>query len=386
MKRLQAYKFRIEPNGMQTRAMRGFAGNARKIWNLALKRQEENHKADVKFTNSFGMNSWIPGWKKEYPYLAASPAQTLQQVTKNLERAFKNFFDKRADFPRIKKKGKTSDSFRFPDGKQFIIDQTNNRIKFPKLGWVKYRNSRDISGTPKNITISCKAGHWYASIQTEREMDLSPHPSTKDIGIDLGIEVFAATSNEKMIQPLNSFKIYQLKLSKYQRRMSHKTRFSNNWKKEKRVVQKIHNQIASARNDFLHKLSIDISKNHAMIVVEDLKIMNMSKSASGTHKAPGRKVKQKQSLNRSILDQGWGEFRRQLEYKQAWRNGLYLTVNPKNTSRKCYDCGYISSENRKSQAKFECIVCGYTANADVNAARNILAAGHAVLACGDPVQ
>ncbi|MDR3491815.1 MAG: transposase [Gammaproteobacteria bacterium] len=386
MNRLQAYKFRIEPNGEQCRAMRQFAGNARKVWNLALTQQKINYESGEKFVNSFGMNTWLQVWKKEYLFLSKSPYHTLQQVTKDLERAYKNFFEKRADYPVIKKKGKAIDSFRFPDSKQFIVDQVNHRIKLPKLGWIKYRNSREILGAPKNITLTQKLGHWYVSIQTERVVELQLHLSIKDVGIDVGIDVFAATSSGEIIAPINSFKSHQKRLAKYQRRMSHKTSFSSNWKKVKYKVQKIQMKIAYVRNDFLHNISTDISKNHAMIVVEDLKVGNMSKSATGTLAVPGEKVKQKKGLNRSILDQGWGEFRRHLEYKQAWSNGLFVTVNPRNTSRTCFCCGFVSAENRKTQARFECIECGYTANADVNAARNILAAGHAVLACGDPVQ
>src|ERR1700722_11463571 len=133
MKRLQAFKFRIEPNGAQRRAMSQFAGNARKIWNLAWAHQQQNHAEGEKFTTSFGMNAWLLDWKKEFPYLQQSPSQTLQQVTKDLERAFKNFFAKRADFPRPKKKGRSSNSFRFPQGCK--LEQQNNRIFLPKLGW-----------------------------------------------------------------------------------------------------------------------------------------------------------------------------------------------------------------------------------------------------------
>jgi putative transposase len=126
--------------------MRQYAGNARKIWNLALNRQQELHTAGEKFTNSFGMS------------------QTLQQVTKDLAAAYKNFFEKRADFPQFKKKGRSSDSFRFPQG--FEIDEANRRIRLPKLGWIHYRKSHGILGLAKNITVSCVAGKWYASIQT----------------------------------------------------------------------------------------------------------------------------------------------------------------------------------------------------------------------------
>ena len=118
-----------------------------------------------------------------------------------------------------------------------------------------------------------------------------------------------------------------------------------------------------------------------MIVIEDLKVINMSKSAAGTIEAPGRSVKAKPGLNKSILDRGWGEFRRQLEYKQTWLGGYVLAVNPRNTSRTCPACGHVFAENRKTQSRFECVECGYAENADLNAAINILRAGHARLAC-----
>ena len=121
------------------------------------------YAAGEKFTNSFGMNNWLPSFKQEFPYLCDSPSQTLQQVTKDLAGAYKNFFEKRADFPQFKKKGRSSDSFRFPQG--FEIDEANRRIRLPKLGWIRYRKSRNIEGKAKNITVSHMAGKWYASIR-----------------------------------------------------------------------------------------------------------------------------------------------------------------------------------------------------------------------------
>jgi putative transposase len=129
----------------------------------------------------------------------------------------------------------------------------------------------------------------------------------------------------------------------------------------------------------LHKITTTISKNHAMIACEDLKVANMSKSASGTKEKKGRHVKAKSGLNKSILDQGWGMMVNMLEYKQQWQGGLLIKVNPRYTSQTCFECKHIAKENRRTQANFECVKCTYIANADVNAARNILAAGHAVL-------
>ncbi|HFO1783386.1 TPA: RNA-guided endonuclease InsQ/TnpB family protein [Escherichia coli] len=145
-------------------------------------------------------------------------------------------------------------------------------------------------------------------------------------------------------------------------------------------MQRLHSRIANIRRDYLHKVTTTVSKNHAMIVIEDLKVSNMSKSAAGTVSQPGRHVRAKSGLNRSILDQGWYEMRRQLEYKQLWRGGHVEAVNPAYTSQRCSCCGHTEKANRRTQSKFECKACGYAENADVNAARNILAAWHAQMA------
>ena len=390
MKRLQAYIFEITPNGEQIRMMRKYAGNARKVWNLALDRQEKNHEAGEKFTCAVGMNYWLPKWKKEFPFLRESPAQTLQQVMENLAKGYEKFFKKTADHPTFKKKGKSADSFRFPDAKQFIIDEANNRIKLPKLGWIRYRNSRDIQGVPKNITVSASAGKWYFSVQTAREVEQPQHPSTSIIGIDVGITRFATLSDATYINPLNTFRKHEIKLAKYQRRMSHIKKhstkeFSNNWKRAKAHVQRIHSHTANVRSDFLHKTTTTISKNHLIVCIENLQVSNRSKSAAGTSEAPGRNVKTKSGLNKSILDQGWGEFRRQITYKQAWLQGEVLAVPPHNTSRTCPACAHVSGENRKTQAKFVCVSCGYENNADVVGAINILNRGMKMLEGQDTV-
>ncbi|WP_370599186.1 transposase (plasmid) [Plesiomonas shigelloides] len=382
MKRLQAFKFQLRPNGHQERDMRRFAGACRFVFNKSLALQSENYEAGNKFLPYVKMAAWLVEWKKapETQWLKDSPSQPLQQALKDLERAYKNFFQKRASFPRFKKRGH-SDSFRYPQGVK--LDQANNRISLPKLGWIRYRNSRDVVGEVKNVTVSQSCGKWYVSIQTECEIAESQHQSTSMVGLDVGVAKLATLSDGTVFEPVNSFKSNHKKLAKLQREMSRKVKFSNNWNKAKRKVQALHSRIANIRRDYLHKVTTTVSKNHAMIVIEDLKVANMSKSAAGTVSQHGRNVRAKSGLNRSILDQGWFELRRQLEYKQLWRGGQVLVINPAYTSQKCACCGHTAKENRRSQSKFECQSCGYTANADVNGARNILAAGHAVLACGE---
>ncbi|WP_208692726.1 RNA-guided endonuclease InsQ/TnpB family protein [Klebsiella quasipneumoniae] len=385
MKRLQAFKFQLRPNGQQELDMRRFAGACRFVFNRALALQNENHEAGNKYISYTKMASCLIGWKShpDTQWLKDAPSQPLQQSLKDLERGYKNFFQKRAAFPRFKKRGQ-NDAFRYPQGVK--LDQTNNRISLPKLGWVRYRNSREVIGEVKNVTVSQSCGKWYVSIQTEYEVPEPVHKAASMVGLDAGVTKLATLSDGTVYQPVNSFKARQRKLAMLQRQLSRKVKFSANWQKQKKKIQRLHSHIANIRRDYLHKVTSEISKKHAMIVIEDLKVSNMSKSAKGTAERHGQNVRAKSGLNRSILDQGWYEMRRQLEYKQLWRGGQVLAIPPAYTSQRCACCGHMAKENRQTQSKFVCQVCGYTENADINGARNILAAGHAVFACGGMVQ
>ncbi|MGT0251509.1 RNA-guided endonuclease InsQ/TnpB family protein [Burkholderia pyrrocinia] len=387
MQRLQAFKFELMPTGEQQRDMRRFAGSCRFVYNKALALQRDNYDAGGKFISYVAMAKRLTAWRNgsETPWLKDSPVHPLQHALKDLERAYKNFFGKRAAFPRFKKKGK-SDRFRYPDPKQIKLDQGNSRIFLPKLGWLRYRNSRGVLGELRNATVSQSAGKWFVSIQTQREVDRPVPQATSAVGIDVGVARFATMSDGTFLAPLNSFKRHEARLRRAQRAMSRKVKFSSNWKKAKARIQRIHSRIGNARRDYLHKATTTISNNHAMVCIEDLQVRNMSKSAAGNTENPGKNVRAKSGLNKSILDQGWFEFRRQLDYKLAWNGGWLIAVPPANTSRTCPACGCVSAENRLTQARFACIECGFEENADVVGAINVLARGHRVAACGEPVQ
>ncbi len=381
MQRLQAFKYELMPTGEQQRQMRRFAGSCRFVFNKALALQKERYERGEKKLGYAGLCKELTGWRNgaETPWLSDAPIHPLQQTLKDLERAYANFFAKRADFPRFKKKG-LSDSFRYPDPKQIKLDQANSRLFLPKLGWLRYRNSRDVLGTVKNITVSQSGGKWYASIQTEREVE-QPIPQGDAVGIDMGVARFATLSDGTFVAPLGSYKQHQDRLRRAQQSMSRKVKFSSNWRRAKARVQRIHSRIGNARRDFLHKTSTAISQNHAMVCIEDLQVRNMSRSAAGSTEKPGRNVRAKSGLNKSILDQGWFEFRRQLDYKLAWNGGWLVAVPPQNTSRTCPCCGHVSADNRQTQAQFLCVECGFEENADVVGAINVLRAGHARFAC-----
>ncbi len=382
MQRLQAFKYELMPTGEQQRQMRRFAGSCRFVFNKALALQKERYEHGEKKLGYAGLCKLLTEWRNstETAWLADAPVHPLQQTLKDLERTYSNFFAKRAEFPRFKKKGQ-SDSFRYPDPKQIKLDQGNSRIFLPKLGWLRYRHSRAVLGTVKNVTVSQSCGKWFVSIQTEREVEQPVPQSTTAVGIDMGIARFATLSDGTYYAPLNSFKRHETALRKAQQALSRKTKFSNNWKKAKARVQRIHSRIGNARRDYLHKTTTKISQNHAMVCIEDLQVRNMSRSAAGTADALGKNVRAKSGLNKSILDQGWFEFRRHLDYKLAWRGGHLIAVPPRNTSRTCPYCGHISADNRQTQARFACVECGFEENADVVGAINVLRAGHARLAC-----
>jgi putative transposase len=197
MWRLQAFKFELMPNGEQTRNLRQFAGSCRFVYNKALARSVERYQKKEKRLGYATLCALLPNWKMEHEFLSDAPAQALQQALKNLERAYTNFFQKRADFPKFKKRGQR-ESFRIPQG--FEVDNQNGRIKLPKLGWVRYRKSQDVLGAPKNITISESCGKWYVSVQTEREVETPQHLSTSAVGMDWGVVNFATLSNGEVIE------------------------------------------------------------------------------------------------------------------------------------------------------------------------------------------
>ena len=411
MKINKAYKFRLEPNAEQEVILNNLVGSARFVWNQMLAVSFEMF-AKNEFINATNLVNKIMDIKAnpEFAFLkTSSNAVSLQQKIRDLASAWSRFFDpkvharlkenkkkpkkpkffKLADgteiqlrplMPRFKRKSDGCDSIRLVQFDKYCRVE-GNRVKLPNgVGFVKFRKSQDILGIIKNVTISKKSGHWYVSFGTERELAQNPiHPSKTAVGIDLGVAKLIATSDGQVIKPKNSFKANQIKLAALQRQLSRKVLFSQNWKKHNRKIQKLHHHIANIRHDYLHKITTTISKNHAMIACEDLKVANMSKSASGSMEKKGKNVKAKSGLNKSILDQGWGMMVNMLEYKQQWQGGLLIKVNPRYTSQTCFKCKHVAKENRRTQAKFECVECGYIANADVNAARNILAAGHAVL-------
>jgi putative transposase len=369
----KGYKYRLKTNRSPGAQFVRFAGACRFVWNKVLSINEHRYFAGVPRLSYAEACQLLAWWKQseEYGWLREVHSQVLQQCLKDLERAYTHCFAGRTAPPTYRKKFR-ADSFRYPQG--FKLD--GRLVYLPMIGWVEFWQSRPIEGTVKNVTVSRQGQHWFVAFQVEQEVPDPAHPATAEIGIDLGIATFAATSTGERHPPLNAYRRVEKKKARMQRKLAGMVQYSQNWKKQQRRIAQLDIRIANCRHDFLHKLSTDTSKNHAVIVVEDLQVRNMSRSARGTVDEPGHNVAAKAGLNKAILDQGWGTFRRLLVYKQHWRGGEVIAVNPRYTSQTCPQCGHVSKENRPQQALFSCVACGYTYHADVVAAKNILALGH----------
>lgn len=391
---IRAYRFQLRPRPAALAQLRRYAGGLRWVWNQALARQRERHAAGEKYAGYVDMAKWLTAWRNapETCWLAEGPVHPQQQVLRRLDEAYRRFFAKTGGFPSFKRRG-DEPGIRFPDPKQFELDAVNGRIRLPKLGWVRMRQSQPVAGELRNVSLRQEGCRWFASIQVEDKETVPALGLAPTLGIDLGLAQFVATSDGVTVAPLQALARQQARLKRYQRSVARKHKGSANRNKAVARLGNLHRRIARQRSDWLHKLTTELADQHPLIVLEDLKIKNMAASAAGTAQAPGKNVRAKAGLNRSILDAAWGEFARQLSYKVQWRGGQVILVNPAYTSRTCRICGYEAAENRKSQAIFACVTCGHTENADVHAAKNILAAGHAVwlsersaAACGGDVR
>lgn len=406
MKIEKAYKFKLEPTLEQAEKLAQMAGCGRVVFNDSLeyviniikksvsitdKKALYKHLNDLSyqdrkllkksFPNSAFLNKQLTSWKKLNHRLWLDDAFTdcLQQRQRDFVKALDDWLKGNRGFPvwRTRKLAHHS-TMRFPAPKKQISIQ-NKHIKLPNgLGLVRYRNSQPVIGELRNATVSLNAvGEWHISIMCLVDIELPANVQGEMTGIDMGIAKNMTLStdccgNEGVFEGVHSFRAYQDKLAIEQRKLSRKVLGSESWKKQKLKVSKLHQRIANIRNDYQQKATSEISKNHAMVICEALKVANMSKSAKGDSENHGKNVAAKSGLNKSILDQGWHELRRQLEYKMRWKGGIYGEVNPRNTSRECACCGHIEKDNRKTQAEFICQSCGHSDNADKNAAKVIL--------------
>ena len=365
----KTYKYKLKLNKTQQRRFSCWLGSCRFVYNMFLDKRITAWEKDKRHYSKYDLIKELPPLKKEIEWLTDVPAQSLQNVIERMDLAYKAFF-RGGGFPKFAKKGIYN---------SFVLKQDvsidGNKIKLPKIGNVKYFKSSEIKGKIKTASVIKQYNGWYIALNVEQEINPANVKNENQVGIDMGVRYFLSTSDGEHIENPRFYKESLRKLRIEQRSLNRKEKGSSNWSKQKRKLTKLHSSIANQRKDFLHKQSNRLLSTYDCLYIEDLKLKNMISSAKGTIEKPGRMVKQKSGLNRSLSDVGIGIFFNMLDYKSLWNGKEIIRVRPHYTSQTCSICNHTSKENRKSQSKFECVICGHKENADINAAKNVIRFG-----------
>lgn len=354
MKILKAFKFRIYPNKTQQAQLEVQFGCARFVYNHYRSAREWFYYETGSGLNYNDCQDHLAGiLKTDYPWLREADSQALQGAIKDLDRAYVNFFEGRADYPNFRKKH-DKQSIRYPQ--RFKLN--GKQIYLPKVGWVKGVFHRSIEGEMKNCTVSkTKSGRYFASIQCAMEV-AEPEPKAEAIGIDLSLTTFAALSNgTNEVKPKHLHKS-ERRLKIRQRRLSRKVKGSSSRKAARLALAKLHERVGSQRRDFQHKLSRKLVDRYGSISFESLNVAGMVKN---------------HNLAKAISDAAWSQFVGFCEYKAKWANGQVLRVDRFFPSSKlCSDCGHKNKSLTLNIRQWACLNCSVIHDRDTNAAINIL--------------
>jgi len=302
-----------------------------------------------------------------------------QQALRDFDQAMTNYFAGTHRRPTWRKRGR-QDGFRIVSVRSKHVRRLNRsrgEVWVPKVGWLRFRWSRDVPDAVSYRITRDRAGRWHVAFAAVPEP--IPAPGNGEVvGIDRGVKVSVALSNGELLDCPTLRPTEVQRLRRLERRLARAQRGSNRRGRLQASIGRLRAREVDRRKDWVEKHTSDLAGRFDVIRIEDLKIGAMTRSARGTLERPGRNVRHKAGLNRAILAQGWGQFAARLEDKAPGREERIPAAY---TSQACSGCGTVDGKARESQAVYRCRSCGYTANADVNAARNI-AAGRAVTARG----
>jgi len=367
-KHRKVYRFRMRPNAEQGHALNRMAGARRFIWNWALARWKETYADTGKSISLKVLSAELTALKgkPETAWLSECDSQALQQVLADLARAFTNFFERRARYPRFKSKKRDRARFRIPQR----VKVDDGKVYVPKVGWVRIRQSREVEVATKSATFSREAdGHWYVSLTAEFEMPdiaIVVDPA-KAVGLDMGLIDFVTPSDGSKPTPAPKFyRKATAKVRRAQKAVSRRKFGSKRREKAKKRLALAHRKARDQRNDFLHKLSTDLVGRYEAICIEDLNVKGLART----------------KLAKSFSDAAMGEFRRQLEYKCSWnRRALVVVDRFFPSSKMCNRCGALNDRLSLSDREWECD-CGARHKRDFLAACNIRDEGLRMLAVG----
>jgi putative transposase len=377
----QAYKFRLYPTRKQRERLQWTLDRSRELYNAALQERRDAYRMAGKSINYYDQANQLPAIKEIREEYKDIHSQVLQDVLRKADKTFKAFFArcKRGDtpgFPRYKGKGHY-DSFTYPQA-GFSLTH-DNRVCLSKIGSIKVKLHREITGDIKTCTIKREGDCWYVVLSCEGESKPLPG-NTEAIGIDLGLLHFATLSDGSTIENPRYYRKGEKKLARVQQAFARKKRGSHRRKKAVKQVAKAHRKVRNQRADFLHKASHKLVNAYGLIVFEELFPATMSKRAkpkqdeNGTYLPNGGSAKS--GLNKSIVDAGWGQFQQFCTYKAVSAGREVLFVNPRYTSQICSGCGTI--KKKELSERWHSCECGASLDRDHNAAINILALGRSV--------
>jgi len=401
-------RFRVKFTPDQLAYADEVAGVCRAVWNIGLdqRRQYRQRRAWISYPQQCRELADAKT-DPEFLWLKESPGHCLQQTLKDLDQACRVHGPWNVKF---RSKDRWAPSFRFPEGKHMRVQRLSKRwgqVNLPKFGQVRFRWTRDLGGVIRSATLTRDGVHgpWFVSILVEDGIaEVSGDPALPAVGIDRGVAAALALSDGRMLDHDFTSEREQAAITRLQQSAArqHGPRVpgtrgrrgrrppSKRWLRTRaRITKKLTAQ-RRRRDDFTAKTAHIFTRSHGLIVLEDLRVRNMTRRATPKPdpNQPGaylpNRAAQKSGLNRAILDKGWGKFLLALHHQARYTGTRIILVPPAFTSQRCHRCGHTAKENRDSQAVFLCTKCGHTANADTNAARNILAAGLAVTGRGSP--
>jgi putative transposase len=364
----KAFKFRLYPNAQQCERLAQQFGCCRVVYNHFLAERiafYAAHKGEKKQGLNFNDTCKALTQLKrqaDYIWLNEVNAQVLQQALKNLDAAYVNFFEGRAEFPKFKRKG-DKQSFRVPQ--DFDLDIQTGHLLLPKMTPLRIVLHRPVEGTLRSVTLSrTSSGRYFASLLCEVDLPAPmPKQPAKEQGLDLGLKTFAVTSDGQQIETPGYLRKAEEQLIRAQRQLSRKKPDSHNREKARMRLARLHEKVTNRRADFLHKQSYRLTRENQALYVEDLQVKGML----ANHR-----------LAKGISDAGWGEFLRQLQYKGAWYGCRVEAVDaffP--SSKRCHVCGHIKADLTLADREWVCPVCSTHHDRDLNAARNLLLEGQA---------
>jgi IS605 OrfB family transposase len=373
-------RYRLEPSRTQEEILLRHCSDARYVWNLCVEQESWWRRGRGRMPGFAERCRQLTEARAASPWLAEGSVTVQQQAIRDHAQAMARFFTGTARRPRWRKRGE-NEGFRVIHVKTPHVRRLNRshgEVYVPKAGWVRFRWSRPVPGSAKSFRVTQdRAGRWHLAFAVIPEPVHGPGTG-EAVGIDRGVKVTAALSTGEMLTVPRLSGRESSRLLRLERKLARARRGSTRRRKVKAQIARVKAWEVDRRKDWIEQASTDIARRFDVIRVEDLNIKNMTRSARGTAAQPGKNVAAKAGLNREISRSAWGALVRRLEDKAP---GRVQKVPPAYTSQRCSACGHVARDNRESQAVFLCTACGYAANADVNAARNI-AAGHAVKARG----